>query len=359
MPTGSQFIARNEPHTTIDNGLSSQTNGSVDSNVPDIGTTTPDVNPTDLSDFDPRYQLPIRAEKQLIPTQVSVSALGATLQDHLPLPHPSNHVPSIADFSISGAKKAFTDYVLVRIPHRGFGAPDQPAVFRFLVNPSQVSVQRQTIDGQSLSRNGWQFGLWGEDTVSLSISGSTPNQLWAYGTTDDLRIYSISYRNLKQLETFFENNGYWYEGEAAGTGLLAASYTRKRIKMHQDVELTIGNFVWSGMFEDMSIKQEANTPFLSRFEMRFIAWREDYLKTSPYRSPMVPGPQRGHAYDAYLPYQPSAPTKTTAPKPIPAQIQAPPLPFPLTPPALLPPSNGSSQTDLLDTIEEGFASQGS
>jgi hypothetical protein len=110
----------------------------------------------------------------------------------------------------------------------------------------------------------------------------------------------------------YENNGYWFEGEELGEGPLAADFTRRRIKMHQDVELVCGNFIWSGMFDALTVSQSADNPFLSDFSISFIAWKERFRTTSPYLDSVHNNVQRGHTY--------------TATPPIQQQLPAPPLP---------------------------------
>lgn len=70
------------------------------------------------------------------------------------------------------------------------------------------------------------------------------------------------YRNLTALELFFENNGYWFEGEQLFEGPLASGAAYRQIKMHQDVQLLCGEFIWDGMFDNLQISEDADSPFL-------------------------------------------------------------------------------------------------
>lgn len=237
----------------------------------------------DISDLSPSsingggaLSLPVRTEKTI-----------------LSIPNPEASVDP--DYHIAAAKKAYRDYVTIRLPGRGGTTPGifnaNPATYRFLINPSEVEVQRQTIDQQSFTRAGWQIGLWGEDFLSISMSGKTPGKYFGNGLTDAYTPLTESYRNTLALELVFENNGYWFEGEASASKLDVAV---KRIKSHQDVELTVGEFVWYGMFETMEITEDADSPFLSDFSLTFIAWREEYRRGTPYINPIGGEIQRGH-----------------------------------------------------------------
>lgn len=237
----------------------------------------------DISDLSPSavnnggaLSLPIRTEKTILSV--------------------ANSDPSVdPDYHISAAKRAYRDYVMVRLPGRGGTTPGvfnaNPATYWFLINPSEVQIQRQTIDQQSLTRAGWQIGVWGEDFVTISLSGKTPGKYFANGLTDFYAPLTESYRNLLALELVFENNGYWFEGEQAASKL---SPTVKRIKMHQGVELTVGEFIWTGMFETMETTEDAESPFLVDFSLTFVAWREQFRKNTPYQNPIGGEVERGH-----------------------------------------------------------------
>jgi hypothetical protein len=250
-------------------------------------------------------QLPIRGEKRLIPKYINAStAQGSIPEVSL---NESGLVPNHPDFFTSLAKKAFTEFVLIRLPHRGVDPngnidQDSPAYFRFRINPTSCTISRETVDSEAFTRAGWKFGVWGEDVLRITLQGSTPGQYFTAGLTDQFEEFSLSFRNFIQLSTIVENNGYWFEGEQAGSGPLAADFTRRRIKMHQDVELTVGDFVWFGMFESMELNQDASSPFVQSFSISFIAWKERYRRGSPYFNRIANDVERGHSYGAYSTY---------------------------------------------------------
>ena len=267
-----------------------------------------DINTSSNASPIPPMTLPIRGEKRFIPQDAMSSLDGSKEQRQQALGGDffiENPIKPL-DFFITSAKEAFTDYISVTVPHRGIdpktGNPDPNTdpVYRFLINPRTVQVARNTEDSQTFARGGWQFGVWGEGLVHVTLSGKTPGQYFAYGLTDDYNYLSQSWRNLQQLVLVFENNGYWFEGEEANEGPLAPGFTRRRIKKHQDLLLTVGNFIWSGMFEELSITQSADTPFNAEFRLTFLAWKERFRQGSPYsRWGLRNDVQRGHSYGAY------------------------------------------------------------
>jgi hypothetical protein len=273
---------------------------------PDAGTN-PNISPN---------QLPMRGEKRIIPAPVSPYDVNGEFTRSYFLsgqqPPFNGNIVETDDFNTTAALEPFVDYVLVRLYNRGLGGNGQPdgnpAVYRFLINPAQVQINRQTLDGQAMARGGWQIGVWGEDAFMVTLTGKTPGQYFALGTTDQYQPYTISYRNLEQLVAVFENNGYWFEGEQAGEGPLASNgvgfsgggdFTRRIIKMHADVQLIVGNFIWQGMFDSLTVSQNADEPFLMSFNISFVAWKERFRSGSPYQDTIHNDVLRGHDYGAW------------------------------------------------------------
>ena len=263
-------------------------------------------------------QLPIRGEKRIIASpidpidanivfDIQYLASGQTPPDFKGYANPNQRQDLVDqdDFNVHAALAPYTDYILVRLYNRGLGGNGQPdnapAVYRFLINPSQVVVNRTTIDGQAFARSGWQIGVWGEDSFMVNLTGKTAGQYFAFGTTDRYQGFTESYRNLEQLQVVFENNGYWFEGEQLAEGPLGADFARRIIKMHSDVELVVGNFIWYGMFDTLTISQNAETPFLMDFQLSFVAWKERYRKQSPYKDTIHNDIKRGHDYGTWQP----------------------------------------------------------
>lgn len=272
-------------------------------------------------------QLPIRGEKRIISSPVSPDNANDQFEQDWQKssltppnlkgyrdPQARQQLVEQADFNVVAAMSPYVDYVVVRLFNRGLDAnglaTNDPACYRFLINPSQVVVNRTTLDGQAFARSGWQIGVWGEDSLQISLTGKTAGQYFAFGLTDRYQPFTESYRNLEQLQVVFENNGYWFEGEQQAEGPLAAGQTgfseganfaRRIIKMHADVELIVGNFMWFGMFESLTISQNAEAPYLMDFQIQFVAWKERFRKQSPYADTIHNDVKRGHDYGAWLP----------------------------------------------------------
>jgi hypothetical protein len=255
-------------------------------------------------------QLPIRGEKRFVPNYQNLTSLQNQFNANAKKTgRPESTSPQIQteDFSISADDRTalnLYEYIQIRIPHRGFtnGKPNanQDGVFTFLVNPETMTVGHTTVDAQSMTREGWQFGVWGEDMVQISLTGQTAGQYFSAGLTDAYQPFAESYRNLTQLVMVYENNGYWFEGEELGEGPLATDdFTRRRIKMHQDVDLVVGNFFWSGMFDALTVSQDAEKPFLANFTITFIAWKERFRPGSPWLNSIHNDLERGHTYTQY------------------------------------------------------------
>src|SRR5271154_820531 len=279
-------------------------------NIDNVSDVRPDAGVS--ANVSPQ-QLPIRGEKRIISSPVSPADANAQFEQQYTasgLPIPQYHANTgrtqmvqAEDFSVTAAMAPFVDYVVIRLYNRGLGGNGQPdgspAVYRFLINPSQVVVNRTTLDGQAFARSGWQIGVWGEDAFTVSLTGKTAGQYFSFGTTDKYQPFTESYRNLEQLQVVFENNGYWFEGEQAAEGPLAADFSRRIIKMHADVELIVGNFKWYGMFESLTLTDTADSPFLLNFQLGFIAWKERFRSESPYPDLIHNDIKRGADYGSW------------------------------------------------------------
>ena len=94
----------------------------------------------------------------------------------------------------------------------------------------------------------------------------------------------------------FENNGYFFEGERGteNATYTAPDWTRKRIKCHGDVQLIVGNFMWHGMFTEMSLTSSADTPYFNVFDLGFLAWKERFIGDTPWLSSLRNDVVRGH-----------------------------------------------------------------
>ena len=205
------------------------------------------------------------------------------------------------DGSNTQCARTLSDYMLIRLPGRG--KDGDTMVFKWTINPSSIQVNYQSIDSRAMVRSGWVFGLWGDDCVEISMSGQSAGYYYSNGLTDTLKEFSLSYRNLLMLQNIVENNGFWFEGEdSCGTGPLAASSARKRIKYHEDVQLVYNNFIWYGMFQSISIESDAGVPFFDRFSLSFVAWKERFRKSSPYLDSIHNNLQRGHVRNAWKRY---------------------------------------------------------
>lgn len=247
--------------------------------------------------------LPTRGEKTLVPVQIDEGAnaeyqarqeaINSGIEDATYVAN--TRTSPWAYEKTTGAATTLTDYVTVRIPLRSANGTAVPYTFRFLINPKTVQVTRQTVDSHAMARGGWQFGIWGEDTIDIHMSGTSAGRFFENGLTDKMSEYTISQRNLMELVNLFENNGYFFEGERANNNWNAPGYMRKRIRSHADVELQVGNFIWSGMFLSMTINNSADTPYFCTFELNFLAWKERFASQSPWRSAITnPIPVRGH-----------------------------------------------------------------
>lgn len=211
---------------------------------------------------------------------------------------------SPVDFSqsrVATLTAGLTDYIYIRLKHRGLAKGDD-VVFKFLVNPETLQVNRQVVDAESLTRAGMQTGIWG-DLLDINLAGVTAGQYFAGVLVDEYSDYAASNRNLMELVSVYENNGVWFEGETGAKPVgFPAAEARKQIQLQADVTLAFGNFIWSGCFTSLTVDDSADTPYYNKFSLGFMAWRERFKSTSPWQNSIAAAPAdayRGHAYELY------------------------------------------------------------
>lgn len=188
------------------------------------------------------------------------------------------------------------DFIYIKLKSRGFGGAD--LVWKFLVNPETIQINRQVVDAESMSRAGLQTGIWG-DLTDISISGVTAGQYFAGVLVDMYGEQSRSFSSVMELMAVYENNGTWFEGEATGNAALADAITRKQVQIQADVEVAYGNFIWSGCFTEMTLDDSADTPYYNKFTLGFMAWRERFRRDCPWRNSIGDNQYFGHAYELY------------------------------------------------------------
>ena len=283
---------------------------------------------------------PTRAEMTILPlpvadTFVTFEGEGDVYQDGTPNPTPTpNPDPSLADLGavmgigsrfspgnvgLANAVKALsaldflqtlrmdparyaaglTDYMSITLRDRA--GTGQPLIFKFLINPNTIQMNRQVVDAETMTRSGMLMGIWG-DTLDVTMSGQTAGQYFAGVLVDGSQAYSLSYLNLMQLVSVYENNGSWFEGEILQNGLTSvptSPLTRHQIQMQADVQLVWQNHIWYGCFTDLSIDQDAEHPHVCKFSLSFMTWKERFKSSSPWRNSLENRGYFGHAYEIY------------------------------------------------------------
>lgn len=280
--------------------------------------------------FDPNKMVlpPMRGNKRIIPIPIDISSLafegrvggGSTgpnllkrltsgyknlLSDEVVQDYRSAKMTrqvDVSDFNQTQVinpgllAQGLSDFIYVKIKGRGVDGGD--LLFRFLVNPNSIQASRQVVDGEAQTRAGIQTGIWG-DLLDISISGATAGTYFAGGLVDGHDEYSLSNRNLRSLLAVYENNGFWFEGEAQGDPVFPDDLSRKLIQLHGDVTLAFGNFLWMGAFTDLSLDETADNPYYSKFSINFMAWKERFRTDSPWRNSIESEQYYGHAYEVY------------------------------------------------------------
>lgn len=202
--------------------------------------------------------------------------------------------------SLITATNLLTDYIVVQLQSRGDGDDPGPLTYKFLINPNSVNVSRQTQDTEAFGRAGYLTGISNE-LIDVTLSGQTAGTYFAKNLVDGYREYSASYRSLQELQSVFENNGCWFEGETVNNDPRPCKGLRQQIRLQGDVILRFGNFIWRGAFTDLTVEQDAYHPYYSKFNLGFMVFKERFREDSSWRNSLetlrgVDG-YRGHALE--------------------------------------------------------------
>lgn len=171
-----------------------------------------------------------------------------------------------------------------------------------MVNPNSFSIQyKQKQNYNDRSRYDYIYDAWGEEQVSLSISGRSAGfvvgtQGAAGGNTQSVSGYqyvskldSAGWQNLMSLFMMYRNNGYIYD--------LASSPQSEAHLFVGNVEIAYDQMVYVGNFESFGYnynesKQHGAIDFDFKFTVSFMFDTSQTTEVEQQRSPYRPSPSR-------------------------------------------------------------------
>jgi len=138
--------------------------------------------------------------------------------------------------------------------------------FRFHINPQNVVVSDTKISTKNLTSFGWSVQHWGNDMTSIDVKGQTrsmyPANTYDITTATPFQTHPMleteAYKNLKTLRGWYREQNEW----------------RNPVQPSYLIGFYYKNTVYIGYFENFSITDSADRPFVLEYSFRFLAFQE-------------------------------------------------------------------------------------
>jgi hypothetical protein len=156
-----------------------------------------------------------------------------------------------------------------------------------LINPSTVNHGKTSSVQASYTRSGFVTQLWGPNQDLLTSTGTTAAfMVEGTGLTSVSRTRSFAYKNFLALLYAYRNNGYNLIDPSA----LKPALTRV-INMVSGIEISYDNQIFMGHFNNFTIDESADKPFLFNYNFEFVAssLSNDYGEIRGHFAPVPPG----------------------------------------------------------------------
>lgn len=138
--------------------------------------------------------------------------------------------------------------------------------FTMLVNPSNMNHGKTSAVYANYTRKGYVTQLWGPNQDLITSTGkSAAFMVEGSGLTNIARRRSFGYVNFLALFTSYRNNGYQLLDPSA----IKAPLTRVINTVH-GVEIFYDNQIFMGHFNNFTLDESAETPFLFNYNFEFV-----------------------------------------------------------------------------------------
>ena len=138
--------------------------------------------------------------------------------------------------------------------------------FTMLINPSNMNHGKTSSVYSSYTRNGYVTQLWGSNQDLISSTGKTAAfMVEGSGLTNLARRRSFAYTNFLALLYSYRNNGYQF----LDPSFLKDTLTRV-INIIHGVELFYDNHIFMGHFNNFTIDESADRPYLFDYNFEFV-----------------------------------------------------------------------------------------
>ena len=138
--------------------------------------------------------------------------------------------------------------------------------FTMLINPSNMNHGKASSVYTNYTRNGFVTQLWGSNQDLISATGKTAAFIVeGSGLTNIARRRSFSYVNFLSLLYTYRNNGYQFLDISSFKNTLT-----RVINVIHGVELYYDELIFMGHFNNFTIDESADRPFLFDYNFDFV-----------------------------------------------------------------------------------------
>lgn len=194
---------------------------------------------------------------------------GANITEELPVPDPD----------LTGALSAALPMTLSTTDVNG-----NRIQITLLINPYSVNHGKTSTTNATYTRSGFITQLWGPNQDLISSTGTTAAfMVEGIGLTAVSRTRSFAYKNFLALLYAYRNNGYSFIDPSA-----SASVLTRVIGVMSGVEMSYDNQIFMGHFNNFTIDEVAEKPFLFDYNFEFVtsSLSNDYSEVRGHFSPI-------------------------------------------------------------------------
>jgi hypothetical protein len=153
-----------------------------------------------------------------------------------------------------------------------------------LINPSSVNHGKTSSTNATYTRGGFVTQLWGPNQDLITSTGTTAAfMVEGTGLTAVSRTRSFAYKNFLALLYAYRNNGYSFVDPSASSSALT-----RVIGVMSGVEMSYDNQIFMGHFNNFTIDEVAEKPFLFDYNFEFVtsSLSNDYSEVRGHFSPI-------------------------------------------------------------------------
>lgn len=220
---------------------------------------------------------------------------------------PSEHQVVIIDAETEKAQLKYQKVIPLTFSIDYKNSSENPPSLIMLVNPQNMSISSDKKINSEFSRGGYVIEDWGDMQDIITFTGKIGGyyilnpRIGFSGLNRYERSKSLSFKNLMNLFLIYRNNGAVFEKTVknpergsqdrliSNSGLARINdripkitqNAKNRISYLGDISLSYDNIIYKGSFDDFSIEENADQPYLLNYKFSFIVHSKNMLDYRP------------------------------------------------------------------------------